>query len=64
VELEAAFRDSVACNQNDRYHESLYNVAPADVYFGRQHVVLSEGSKIRRRTMDRKKKECPAVKLS
>ena len=27
------------CN-NERYHESLDNVMPADVYFGRQYAVI------------------------
>jgi hypothetical protein len=31
---------------NERYHESLDNVTPADVYFGRRYAVLTERSKI------------------
>ena len=38
-ELEAALRDSVAYYNNERYPESLDNVTPADVYFGRQYVL-------------------------
>jgi len=56
-ELEAALRDFVVYYNNERYHESLGNVTPADVYFGRQYAVLSERSKIKRRTMERRKKE-------
>jgi len=41
----------------ERYHEAIQNVTPADVYFGRQYEVLSKRSKIKRRTMDRRKKE-------
>jgi hypothetical protein len=37
--------------------ESLSNVTPADVYFGRQVAVLTERSKIKRRTMERREKE-------
>jgi hypothetical protein len=41
----------------ERYHESLSNVTPADVYLGRQVAVLTERSKIKRRTMERREKE-------
>ena len=47
----------MAYYNNERYHESLDNVTPADVYFGRQYAVLSERSMIKRRTMERRKKE-------
>ena len=50
-ELEAALRDFVAYYNNERYHESLDNVTPADVYFGRQSEVLTKRAKIKRRTM-------------
>jgi putative transposase len=56
-ELEAALRDFVAYYNNERYHESLDNVTPADVYFGRRHAVLTERDKIKRLTMKRSKKE-------
>jgi putative transposase len=56
-ELEAALRDFVTYYNNERYHESLDNVTPADVYFGRQHAVLSERAKIKRLTMQKRKKE-------
>ncbi len=56
-ELEAALRDFVAYYNTERYHESLDNVTPADVYFGRQAVVLSERAKIKRLTMQQRKKD-------
>ncbi len=40
------------------------NVTPADVYFGRQYEVLTELSKIKRRTMERRKKEYLAQKAA
>ena len=49
---------------NARHHESLDNVTPADVYFGRRYAVLSERSKIKRRTMERRKKEYLASKAA
>jgi len=63
-ELKAALRDFVAYYNNERYHESLRNVTPADVYFGRQCAVLTERSKIKRRTMERRKKEYVAQKAA
>lgn len=63
-ELKIALKDFVAYYNNERYHESLDNVTPADVYFGRQYEVLTERSKIKRRTMDRRKKEYLAQKAA
>ena len=56
-ELEAALRDFVAYYNNERYHESLDNVTPADAYFGRKYEVVSEREKIKKRTMRKRKKE-------
>ncbi len=56
-ELEAALRDFVGYYNNERYHESLDNVTPADLYFGRQYAVLTERDKIKRLTMNRRRKE-------
>jgi len=63
-ELEAALRDFVAYYNNERYHEAIDNVTPADVYFGRRYEVLSDRSKIKRRTMERRKKEYLAQKAA
>jgi len=63
-ELEAALRDFVAYYNNERYHESLDNVTPADVYFGRQYAVLSERAKIKRLTMEKRKREYLAQKAA
>ena len=63
-ELEAELRDFVAYYNNERYHESLDNVTPADVYCGRQHAVLTERSKIKTITMQRRKKEYLAGKAA
>jgi hypothetical protein len=49
---------------NERYHESLDNATPADVYFGRQYAVLTERDKIKRLTMRRRKKEYFASKAA
>ena len=63
-ELEAALRDFVAYCNNERYHESLDNVTQSDVYFRRQYAVLSERSRIKKRTMERRKKEYLAQKAA
>jgi putative transposase len=62
-ELEAVLRGFTRklrllpyCN-NERYHDSLDNVTPADVYFGKRYEVLTERDKVKRRTMERRKKE-------
>ena len=56
-ELEAALRNFVAYYNNERYHESLDNVTPADGYFGRQQTVLSARQRIKQDTMKQRKKE-------
>jgi len=56
-ELEAAIRDFVTYYNNRRYHESLDNCTPADVYWGRHHQVLPERAKSKRLTLQRRKKE-------
>ena len=50
----AAFVDHY--NQR-RYHESLDNVTPADVYHGRAKEILQQREKIKRETINRRKNE-------
>ena len=64
VDLERQIGAFVDYYNNERYHESLNNVTPADVYFGRQYEVLTERSKIKRRTMERRKKAYLAQKAA
>ena len=35
-----------------RYHESLDNVTPADVYFGRAQAILNKRERIKRKTLE------------
>jgi putative transposase len=50
-DLEAKIGDFVADYNNCRYHESLGNLTPADVYFGRGHTILIERERIKRQTI-------------
>jgi hypothetical protein len=34
------------------YHESLHNVTPADVYFGRDKAILQQRERIKRKTLE------------
>ncbi len=50
-ELEQAIADFVAYYNTQRYHESLDNVTPADVFFGRDQEVLSKRAIIKQQTL-------------
>jgi len=50
-ELEKAIGQFVEHYNHHRYHESLNNVTPADVFFGRDQEVLERRNKIKQQTM-------------
>ena len=54
-ELEAAIAAFVEHYNNHRYHESLGNLTPADVYFGRGPVILAEREKIKKLTIQNRR---------
>lgn len=54
-ELSAAISRFVKYYNYERYHESLDNLTPADIYFGRAEEVLSKREKIKRRTLMHRK---------
>ena len=50
-DLEAQIEAFVAHYNHQRYHESLDNLTPADVYFGRGETILREREGIKRQTI-------------
>ena len=51
-DLEAHIEAFVDHYNHQRYHESLDNVTPADVYFGRAHAILKQRERIKRKTLE------------
>jgi len=50
-DLEQRIAAFVTHYNHDRYHESLDNLTPADVYFGRGPAILEERNRIKRQTI-------------
>jgi putative transposase len=51
-DLERQIEPFVDYYYNQRYLESLSNVTPADVYFGRDKAILKQRERIRRKTLE------------
>ena len=49
-DLNASIERFVTHYNHHRYHESLQNLTPADVYFGRGETILLERERIKRNT--------------
>jgi transposase InsO family protein len=49
-DLEAQITAFVDHYNHQRYHESLNNVTPADVYFGRSQAILKQRERIKQKT--------------
>jgi putative transposase len=51
-QLEARLAEFVDFYNSRRYHESLGNLAPADIYFGRGPAILTRRQNIKRKTLE------------
>jgi transposase InsO family protein len=54
-DLEAQIETFVEHYNHCRYHESLSNLTPADVYFGRGQTILIKREKIKRQTIEHRR---------
>src|SRR5262249_49614652 len=55
-QLEQSIEEFVRYYNNCRYHESLDNITPADVYFGRGQAILERREKIKRKTIEQRRR--------
>lgn len=53
--LERQIAHFVDYYNNESYHESLNNVTPADVYFGRDRSIIRERKKIKKLTIQKRR---------
>ena len=51
-DLQASIEAFVTRYNHERYHESLNNVTPADIYFGRDKINLLEKERIKHQTFE------------
>ena len=55
-DLKRAVADFVDHYNHRRYHESLDNLTPADVYFGRGARILQRREEIKRKTIEQRRR--------
>jgi len=56
-ELEQTIKEFVVYYNNERYHESLDNLTPADVYFGRAEEVKTKREHIKQATLEMRRQQ-------
>ena len=56
-ELEQTIKEFVVYYNNERYHESLDNLTPADVYFGRAEEVKTKREQIKQATLEMRRQQ-------
>ena len=54
-DLERQIESFVEHYNHERYHESLNNVTPADVYFGRAQSILNRRERIKAKTIEHRR---------
>jgi transposase InsO family protein len=52
ADLEARVEAFVDHYNHQRYHESIHNLTPADVYLGRGQAILKQRERIKRKTIE------------
>ena len=62
-ELENAINEWVEYYNNERYHESLSNVNPYDVYFGREEKILKRRKETKLKSIQKRRQEYLQQKL-
>ena len=62
-DLKMAIAEFVKYYNYERYHESLGNLTPADVYFGRDRKIIKERTKIKEKTLNERRKNYIIQKL-
>jgi putative transposase len=55
ADLEARIEAFVDHYNHQRYHESINNLTPADVYFGRGQSILKQRERIKLKTMENRR---------
>jgi putative transposase len=55
-DLERAVAAFVEHYNHSRYHKTLDNLTPADVYFGRRHTILNTRRQIKRNTIEQRRR--------
>lgn len=54
-DLETQIEAFVDHYNHQRYHESLNNVTPSDVYFGRDKAILEQRERIKQKTLEQRR---------
>ena len=57
-----AIAEWVEYYNNQRYHEALENVTPADVYFGRDKEIIKKRDKLKEQTLALRRQQYPQIK--
>ena len=55
-QLEEEIASFIDFYNNRRYHESLNNVTPADVYFGRNREIIARREQLKKQTLESRRK--------